>query len=1175
MKTNFTRHPNGKIPLSPLKALWHLRLLLIIAAAILLPKVVFGQCPVSAPSPLTQSWVDDFSTNYPTCTYFEGDLNISNLSDVTDLSGLAQLDSIGGDVTISGNMLTSLAGFEGIESIGGYLRIVQSALTSLSALSSLEKIGGRLNLNNNASLENLNGLQKLEEIGDNFTLYGNQMLTDISALSNITRIPGYIDIGTNNSLPNFHGLHNLEIIEGDASFSFNQENFEGLSGLKEIQGYVEVIECDNLINFEGLDQIEYISELDMYDNPSLESFAGLNSLERIVGLYAYQNPALMSLSGLEGIDPTYVGLEEISIFDNENLTECSVFCSWRETLSPDVLDVYDNSSEPCNDPEAAVCEVSCRDQVNILIGDNCQHDLSLQQVLNGAVNPSLRVIVNDENPGNGSIIDCAGLYTYGVFDANDELICWGEVLAEDKTAPIVEDHYEKPDDIECVYIDDLVNNENSIDPSEPLYIGHVDFADNCGDCGCAVDLKFFDRVEYLDCPESASFGQEYDYAILYRKWTATDCKGNSFDTTQTFTFFRPSLDDLVWPENEENQTCDIEGEDRDCPMPYWEGCFDSNDDSEYDRLYLDELDCNYSVTVSSTEFPICGGEGVKIECRYQVFDWCAEESQDLAEYLSEDNPIVKIGDFAPPSFTGNAGPLPLSFYEFQVIANVLNQYSNTDDDGIVFNVANTYIGIGGEFTGDVESFNLDVYDSFNPDEPLASTQAGAFVGVRIDNATFEGLLSIGVGTSNRETGSGTITASLGGITENLRAPEDRTSPVPASMYTTTLSTGPVDCTAAFSTDLEDLKSTFGFDIDDCDVADYSIEIWQYAPVIKYGIPTGDTLWRDTNFPMINGMATGIPVGRYALVIEAFDGCYNHATGATFFTVKDQIAPVMKCDDDLNVTLSTGGYAKVFAADIDEGSWDNCALDKLEVRRSVPESCIGSYFDEDDLSLEDGVYYTVWADHVEFFCCDLAADVLIELRGTDKAYDPVTGMAMPNTNICWMELTIEDKVEPICADLEDVTTFCYDPALEDLSTFGTPATPFSNCDNIEIVELDPVEDLDRCGFGTITRQYQAVKNLGTDNESRSAICEQLINVVANHDYWIKFPADQTADCGDEVDINGVEFAEEACDLIAVSSEDERFYATQDPDACYKIFRTYRVINWCEYDGEAQPTIVSRD
>ena len=728
-------------------------------------------------------------------------------------------------------------------------------------------------------------------------------------------------------------------------------------------------------------------------------------------------------------------------------------------------------------------DCGCQDQVNVTLGAECTFTLTLAQVGAGdCEGQGYRVVVNDRNPGNGAIVDCAGLYTYGIFDDNDDLVCWGEVLAEDKTAPVVEDHYEKPDDIECVYIDDLVNNPNSTDDTHPLYIGHVSFADNCGGCGCEVEPKFFDRVEYLDCPESAIFGDEYDYAIMYRKWTATDCEGNTFDTTQTFTFYRPSLDDLVWPENEETQTCDIEGEDRDCPMPYWVGCFDEDGQNGNDRLYLDELECNYSVTVSSTEFPICGGEGVKIECRYQVFDWCAEESQDLAEYLSEDNPIVKIGDFDAPAFTGKA------------MNATSDQATDADDDDRAY---------------------------------------------------------------------GPIDKTLYGVAY-------------ASEKLTTLSTGPVDCTAAFSIALANLQSTFGFGIEECEVADYSVEIWKYGPEVKYGIPTGDTIWRETNFPMINGMAAGIPVGVYALVIEAFDGCYNNAKGVTFFAVKDQISPVMKCDDDLNVTLSTGGYAKVFAADIDEGSWDNCALDKLEVRRAVPQECIDSgNFDMDDLVEEDGVFYTPWANYVEFFCCDLAADVLIELRGTDKAYDPVTGMAMPNTNICWMELTIEDKVEPICADLQDATTFCDDPALEDLSSFGTPAVPFSNCDNIEIVDLDPIEDLDRCGFGTITRQFQAVKNLGTDNESRSAICEQVINVVAHHDYWVKFPADQAADCGNDVEINGVEFAEEACDLIAVSSTDERFFATQDPDACYKIFRTYRVINWCEYDGEAQPTIVSRD
>ena len=625
---------------------------------------------------------------------------------------------------------------------------------------------------------------------------------------------------------------------------------------------------------------------------------------------------------------------------------------------------------------------------------------------------------------------------------------WGHLLLEDKAAPILADTDFVIDTLFCNDLDWVKDNAETIDPAGEYYTGSAEFADACS--AALADQYFRDEVLFGDCEDDF-------FAKLIRTFVAEGPEGGQVSVEQEIVFIRPALEDLHFAEQPVTvQSCSVVDEDVNA-WPYWINAFG-------DTLYLNEVDCNFGVRTDEKEFPICNGQGVKIERVISVFDWCAEE------VIPVDTVLIKIGDFDAPAFAGKA---------IHAIA-----------------------------------------------EPMAPLDEGALYGhaYSTDNSTV-------------------------------------------------ISTGPVDCTAAFSIDLEDLKATFGFDIEDCAIADYSVEIWQYGPEVAYGIPTGDTIWRETNFPMINGMAAGIPVGVYGLVIEAFDGCYNNAKGVTFFTVKDQIAPVMKCDDNLNVTLSTDGYAKVFAEDIDEGSWDNCALDKLEVRRAVPQECIDSgNFDMSDLDEEDGVFYTEWADYIEFFCCDLAADVLIELRGTDKAYDPVTGMEMPNTNICWMELTIEDKVDPICADLDDVTTFCDDPELEDLSSFGTPATPFSNCNNIEIVDLDPIEDLDRCGFGTITRQYQAVR---TDNESRSAICEQVINVVARHDYWVKFPADQAADCGDDVEINGVEFAEEACDLIAVSSEDERFFATQDPDACYKIFRTYRVINWCAYDGEAQPTIVSRD
>ncbi|MBK9488694.1 MAG: hypothetical protein IPO07_07775 [Haliscomenobacter sp.] len=55
---------------------------------------------------------------------------------------------------------------------------------------------------------------------------------------------------------------------------------------------------------------------------------------------------------------------------------------------------------------------------------------------------NVAVRVMDNNPSNGNVIDCAGVWTYGLFDRkgtisteDDVVICWGKVTAEDKTAP--------------------------------------------------------------------------------------------------------------------------------------------------------------------------------------------------------------------------------------------------------------------------------------------------------------------------------------------------------------------------------------------------------------------------------------------------------------------------------------------------------------------------------------------------------------------------------------------------------------------------------------------------------------------------------------------------------------------------------------------------------------------
>src|SRR5690606_19512655 len=135
-------------------------------------------------------------------------------------------------------------------------------------------------------------------------------------------------------------------------------------------------------------------------------------------------------------------------------------------------------------------------------------------------------------------------------------------------------------------------------------------------------------------------------------------------------------------------------------------------------------------------------------------------------------------------------------------------------------------------------------------------------------------------------------------------------------------------------------------------------------------------------------------------------------------------------------------------------------------------------------------------------------------------------------------------------------------------FGA-AEGYDNCPGWIIEELEPdTVNIDDCGAGYFTRRF-----LVTDaKDIKSATCEQEVTLHQINDYRLKFQADAEAQCGDPMP-DSVMVKEDACDLLAISVKDEFFSASGDE--CYKIFRTYSVINWCEYDGESDPVVVSRD
>ena len=118
----------------------------------------------------TQAQIDNFQTNYPTCTEIAGYVIISDnqSGDITNLNGLSVLTSIWGNLFIGetyytvNSILTSLTGLDNVTSIGGdFMLWGNYALTSLTGLDNVTSIGGKLEVSGNKSLISLMGLDNI------------------------------------------------------------------------------------------------------------------------------------------------------------------------------------------------------------------------------------------------------------------------------------------------------------------------------------------------------------------------------------------------------------------------------------------------------------------------------------------------------------------------------------------------------------------------------------------------------------------------------------------------------------------------------------------------------------------------------------------------------------------------------------------------------------------------------------------------------------------------------------------------------------------------------------------------------------------------------------------------------------------------------------------------------
>ena len=260
----------------------------------------------------TQTSIDNFSVDYPGCTYITGSVIISG-SGITNLNGLSQITRIG-------------------ETYPNGLYIINTNLTNLQGLNNLTAVDGGLKIENNPMLINLTGLESITRLYNGTEIRNNPNLVNLLGLNNVTQSNYFIKIISNSSLQSLTGLNNILTIGYDSSNGYcnttanllinsngNLLNINALQNLQRVCGHL-YIESNTLLQDIYLPNLQLVGQsIGISWNNAITNLNNLSNLTYVGnGLTIRYNSNLTSISGLSSI--TYFSIYSAINLSGNKLT---------------------------------------------------------------------------------------------------------------------------------------------------------------------------------------------------------------------------------------------------------------------------------------------------------------------------------------------------------------------------------------------------------------------------------------------------------------------------------------------------------------------------------------------------------------------------------------------------------------------------------------------------------------------------------------------------------------------------------------------------------------------------------------------------------------------------------------------------------------------------------------